>query len=76
MQRPRSRRAALSGRSGPGDWYRAEGHRVPAGDRFGALLEYWAGADAKPLVLLLDEVDALVGDTLVVLLRQLRADYT
>ena len=31
---------------------------------------------AKPLVLLLDEVDALVGDTLISLLRQIRAGYT
>ena len=30
----------------------------------------------KPLVLLLDEVDALVGDTLISLLRQIRAGYT
>ncbi|MEA1049173.1 ATP-binding protein [Lamprobacter modestohalophilus] len=30
----------------------------------------------SPLVLLLDEVDALVGDTLISLLRQLRAGYT
>ena len=29
----------------------------------------------KPLVLLLDEVDALIGDTLIALLRQLRAGY-
>jgi hypothetical protein len=30
----------------------------------------------QPLVLLLDEVDALIGDTLISLLRQLRAGYT
>ncbi len=30
----------------------------------------------KPLVVLLDEVDALVGDTLISLLRQIRAGYT
>jgi len=30
----------------------------------------------KPLVLFLDEVDALVGDTLISLLRQIRAGYT
>jgi len=30
----------------------------------------------QPLVLMLDEVDALVGDTLIALLRQLRAGYT
>ncbi len=39
------------------------------------LLTDWAGADPRPLVLLLDEVDALVGDTLVSVLRQLRSGY-
>ena len=29
----------------------------------------------RPLVLLLDEVDSLVGDTLISLLRQIRAGY-
>ncbi len=44
----------------------------------GALREVlgrWAAADTKPLVLLIDEVDALVGDTLVSVLRQLRTGY-
>ncbi len=36
----------------------------------------WSAHSAQPLVLLLDEVDALVGDTLISLLRQLRAGYT
>jgi len=35
----------------------------------------WARNDPKPLVLLLDEIDALVGDTLISVLRQLRAGY-
>ncbi len=35
----------------------------------------WAMNDPKPLVLLLDEIDALVGDTLISVLRQLRAGY-
>ena len=39
------------------------------------LLQAWAGADASPAVLFLDEVDALVGDVLVSLLRQIRAGY-
>ena len=39
------------------------------------LLTRWAKAADRPLVLLLDEVDALVGDTLISLLRQLRAGY-
>ena len=42
---------------------------------FATLLTRWAGADPRPLVLLLDEVDALVGDTLVSVLRQLRGGY-
>ena len=39
------------------------------------LLSRWAEAAEKPLALMLDEVDALVGDTLLSLLRQLRAGY-
>ena len=35
----------------------------------------WTMNDSRPLVLLLDEVDALVGDTLISVLRQLRAGY-
>ena len=38
-------------------------------------LSAWAKASDKPIVLFLDEVDALVGDTLISLLRQLRAGY-
>ena len=43
-----------------------------------ALLEAlarWAAADARPLVLLIDEIDALAGDSLLAVLRQLRAGY-
>ena len=38
-------------------------------------LSRWAAADRTPLVLLIDEVDALVGDTLLSVLRQLRSGY-
>ena len=38
-------------------------------------LRRWAASDPTPLVLLIDEIDALVGDTLVSVLRQLRAGY-
>ena len=38
-------------------------------------LTRWAEADAKPLVLLIDEIDMLVGDSLLAVLRQLRAGY-
>ena len=35
----------------------------------------WSLNDPKPLVLLIDEIDTLVGDTLISVLRQLRAGY-
>ena len=38
-------------------------------------LSRWAAADRRPLVLLIDELDALVGDTLLSVLRQLRSGY-
>ena len=39
------------------------------------LLTRWAAADPRPLVLLVDEIDVLVGDTLLSVLRQLRSGY-
>ena len=39
------------------------------------LLARWCRADPTPLVLLMDEIDSLVGDTLLSVLRQLRAGY-
>lgn len=38
-------------------------------------LRAWSATSGKPTVLLLDEVDALIGDTLISLLRQLRSGY-
>ena len=38
-------------------------------------LKRWAQADSRPLVLLIDEIDALIGDTLLSVLRQLRSGY-
>ena len=40
------------------------------------VLSRWAQADSRPLVLFIDEIDTLVGDTLLSMLRQLRAGYT
>lgn len=48
------------------------------GGEFAALeeaLSQWAQASTRPLVLFLDEIDALVGDTLISVLRQLRSGY-
>ena len=41
----------------------------------GVALSRWAAADAKPLVLLIDEIDTLIGDSLLAVLRQLRTGY-
>ncbi len=46
------------------------------GTAVGEFLNRWCAAAPRPVVVLLDEVDALVGDTLISLLRQLRAGYT
>ena len=40
------------------------------------VLRRWARTDPQPLVLLIDEIDALVGDSLIAVLRQLRAGYS
>ena len=40
-----------------------------------ALLRHWASINEKPVVLFIDEIDALIGDTLVSVLRQIRAGY-
>ena len=39
------------------------------------VLSRWCEADSTPLVLFIDEIDSLVGDTLLSVLRQLRAGY-
>ena len=45
------------------------------GGALSVTLSRWAAADRTPLVLLIDEIDALVGDTLLSVLRQLRSGY-
>ena len=39
------------------------------------MLVQWSLASPKPLVLLIDEIDSLMGDTLISVLRQLRSQY-
>ena len=41
----------------------------------GEALTRWCEADPRPLVLLIDEIDSLIGDSLISVLRQLRAGY-
>jgi hypothetical protein len=49
---------------------KSQGHRA-----LEKLLSFWSEAADKPVVLILDEVDALIGDTLISLLRQIRSGY-
>jgi hypothetical protein len=57
------------------DWLNTQGRGQPVNDVLRQMLEHWSQISPKPVVLLLDEVDALVGDTLISLLRQIRAGY-
>ncbi|GAB6057501.1 ATP-binding protein [Desulfonatronum parangueonense] len=56
-------------------WLGSTGKDQPVNDLLRQMLEYWSQISPRPVVLLLDEVDALVGDTLISLLRQIRAGY-
>ena len=49
--------------------------RVGPGTGLRHALLRWSMADPRPLVLMIDEIDALVGDTLLAVLRQLRTGY-
>ena len=49
--------------------------KVGPQDALKEVLTQWCMANPKPLVLLVDEIDSLVGDTLLSVLRQLRGGY-
>ncbi|MGD9974271.1 MAG: hypothetical protein AB7S77_14520 [Desulfatirhabdiaceae bacterium] len=51
----------------------AEANPMVALEQF---IAFWCQQCPKPTILILDEVDALVGDTLISLLRQLRSGYS
>lgn len=55
--------------------YQKQPINQPIGNALSDLLAQWAKSSDKPCVLFLDEVDALVGDTLLSLLRQIRSGY-
>lgn len=57
------------------EWLEQKGRAISPRDRLNQLLSHWAQITDKPCVLLIDEVDALVGDTLISLLRQIRSGY-
>ncbi|MBM3893938.1 AAA family ATPase, partial [Candidatus Dependentiae bacterium] len=49
--------------------------RTPPASMLSELLQYWSSNSSKPTILFIDEIDSLVGDTLISVLRQLRAGY-
>jgi hypothetical protein len=48
---------------------------VAPGQRIGSALSEWAKTSPRPLVILIDEIDALRDETLISVLRQLRSGY-
>jgi len=48
---------------------------VGSGIGINQMLSLWAKRSDKPTILLIDEIDSLVGDTLISVLRQLRSGY-
>jgi len=60
----------------PGEWVDETFHESGSHGALQSLLSRWSEENDRPIVLLLDEVDSLVGDTLISLLRQIRAGYS
>jgi hypothetical protein len=60
----------LPGSLQPPPWPKAE-----PGERISAALRVWAATARRPLVLFIDEIDALRNDALISVLRQLRTGY-
>ena len=52
-----------------------EAIKKPTGSSLYEFLQHWAQHSAQPIVLFIDEIDSLVGDTLIAVLRQLRDGY-
>jgi len=59
----------------PREWVDETLHGFGPHGALRGLLSRWSEENDRPIVLLLDEVDSLVGDTLISLLRQIRAGY-
>ncbi|MCB1190342.1 MAG: AAA-like domain-containing protein [Leptospiraceae bacterium] len=57
------------------NWYETFQRNSPD-QALNSMLTLWVENSSKPTVLLIDEVDALVGDTLISVLRQIRTGYT
>lgn len=49
--------------------------QVPSGTEVSSFLRYWTEASSKQTIFFIDEIDALIGDTLISVLRQIRSGY-
>lgn len=47
-----------------------------SGSSLKEVLQNWSASSNKPIIIFIDEIDSLIGDTLISVLRQLRAGYT
>ena len=56
-------------------WLLDQGSQVPAGERLNQILGLWSRTSKRANVLFIDEIDALIGDTLISVLRQIRSGY-
>ena len=59
----------------PPDLQPATWNEAQAGQRIRAFLQAWAESSPRPLVIFIDEIDALQDETLISVLRQLRDGY-
>ena len=57
------------------EWTMAQATKPDRQDALRSVLQHWSRTSRQPLIIFIDEVDALVGDTLISLLRQIRAGY-
>ncbi len=49
--------------------------QIPSGTEVSSFLRYWTEVSSKPTLFFVDEIDALIGDTLISVLRQIRSGY-
>lgn len=66
---------STAGRRLPPDLQPAPFPAAPPGRRVGGALQTWSETVPRPLVIFLDEIDALQNETLVSVLRQIRVGY-
>jgi AAA-like domain len=58
------------------EWWDQQGRAFPADEQLQQTIRHWCALEPeRPAILMIDEIDALIGDTLISVLRQIRAGY-